>query len=265
MAHKGVAKHGISIRLACEVYGISETCYRYQAKLDGENAIIADWLLKLTQAHKRWGFGLCFLYLRNVKGYTWNHKRVYRIYRELELNLRIRPKRRIKRDYPGELAVPTAPNQVWSMDFMSDQLVSGKTLRTFNVIDDYNREGLGIEVDLSLPAARVIRALEQIIEWRGRPAALRCDNGPEYLSQTLVEWANKQRITLMYIQPGKPTQNAYVERFNRTVRHEWLDLHEFTSVAHAQLLATQWLWEYNNERPNMAIGGVPPAQLLQVG
>ena len=176
MARKGVAKHGISIRLACVVYGISETCYRYQAKLSGENALVADWLLRLTQTHKRWGFGLCFLYLRNVKGYTWNHKRVYRIYRELELNLRIKPRRRIQRDYPGELDVPTAPNQVWSMDFMSDQLVSGKTFRTFNVIDDYNREGLGIEVDLSSPAQRVIRALDQIIEWRGKPAATRCDN-----------------------------------------------------------------------------------------
>jgi|TARA_R110000796_G_C14486754_1_gene427311 putative transposase len=265
MAMKGVAKHGISVRLACVVYGISETCYRYQAKLSGENALIADWLLKLTQAHKRWGFGLCFLYLRNVKGYAWNHKRVYRIYRELELNLRIKPRRRIKRGYPGELAVPTAPNQVWSMDFMGDQLVSGKSLRTFNVLDDYNREGLGIEVDLSLPAQRVIRALDQIIEWRGKPAALRCDNGPEYISQALVEWANRQRITLIYIQPGKPTQNAYIERFNRTARHEWLDLHEFTSVAHAQLLATQWLWHYNHERPNSAIGGVPPARLLQTG
>ncbi len=263
MAKKAVVDRGISVRLACVVFGISETCYRYQAKLDGENAQIADWLLRLTQAHKRWGFGLCFLYLRNVKGYGWNHKRVYRIYRELELNLRIKPKRRIKREYPGELVVPTAVNQVWSMDFMSDQLMDGRSLRTFNIIDDYNREGLGIEVDLSLPSARVVRALEQIIEWRGKPAAIRCDNGPEYIAQTLVEWANRQQITLMYIQPGKPTQNAYIERFNRTVRHEWLDLHQFTSVAHAQLLATQWLWEYNNERPNTAIGGVPPAQLLQ--
>ena len=263
MAMKGVAKHGISIRQACVVYSISVTCYRYQAKLDGENAHVADWLLRLTQTHRRWGFGLCFLYLRNVKRFPWNHKRVYRIYRELELNLRIKPRSRIKRVYPGELDVPTAKNQVWSMDFMSDQLVSGKTFRTFNVIDDYNREGLGIEVDLSLPAVRVIRALEQIIEWRGKPAALRCDNGPEYISQALTEWATNNQITMIYIQPGKPTQNAYIERFNRTARHEWLDLHEFTSVAHAQLLATQWLWQYNNERSNTAIGGIPPRQLLQ--
>lgn len=263
MAQKAVDRGGISIRLACVTFGISQTCYRYQAKLDGENALIADSLLRITQAHRRWGFGLCFLYLRNVKGYGWNHKRVYRIYRELELNLRIKPRRRIKRMYPGELSVPTAQNQVWSMDFMSDQLKDGRSLRTFNVIDDYNREGLGIEVGLSLPSARVIRALEQVIEWRGKPASIRCDNGPEYISQMLVEWANRHRITLLYIQPGKPTQNAYIERFNRTARHEWLDLHQFTSVAHAQLLATQWLWEYNNERPNTAIGGVPPVQLLR--
>lgn len=186
MAKKAIERGGVSIRLACIAFGISETCYRYEPKLCIDNQQIADWLLRLTTTHKRWGFGLCFLYLRNVKGYRWNHKRVYRIYRELELNLRIKPRRRIKRDYPGDLDVPTAPNQVWSMDFMSDQLTSGKALRTFNVMDDYNREGLGIEVDLSLPSARVVRALNQIIEWRGKPAALRCDNGPEYLSQTLV-------------------------------------------------------------------------------
>jgi putative transposase len=245
------------------IFGISETCYRYEAQLSSENQQIADWLLRLTTTHKRWGFGLCFLYLRNVKGFGWNHKRVYRIYRELELNLRIKPKRRLQRDYSGELDVPIAPNQVWSMDFMSDQLVSGKTFRTFNVIDDYNREGLGIEVDLSLPFVRVIRALEQMIQWRGKPAALCCDNGPEYLSQMLVDWASRYHITLLYIQPGKPTQNAYIERFNRTARHEWLDMHQFESIAHAQLLATQWLWHYNNERPNMAIGGIPPRKLLQ--
>lgn len=121
---------------------------------------------------------------------------------------------------------------------------------------------MGIEVDFSLPAARVIRSLEQAIEWRGKPAALRCDNGPEYVSETLVEWANKQQITLLYIQPGKPTQNAYIERFNRTARHEWLDLHRFDSLDQARQLATQWIWEYNNVRPNTAIGGVPPRRLM---
>ena len=159
-----VKNHGISIRFACVCLGVSESCYYYEPKLSSENEKIADWLLRLTTTHKRWGFGLCFLYLRNVKGYGWNHKRVYRIYRELELNLRIKPKRRIKRDKPDALSVPIAVNQVWSIDFMSDALADGRLLRTFNVLDDYIREGLGIEVDLSLPSARIIRALDRIIE-----------------------------------------------------------------------------------------------------
>jgi putative transposase len=254
-----VARDGISIRLACITFGISQTCYRYQPKLDGENAVIADWLLRLTQTHKRWGFGLCFMYLRNTQGHGWNHKRVYRIYCELELNMRIKPKHRIHRDKPDALSVPTAPNQVWSMDFMADSLADGKRIRTFNLIDDYNREGLTIDVDFSLPSARVIRALEQVIEWRGKPSAIRCDNGPEYISGEIINWANKQQITMLYIQPGKPTQNAYIERFNRTARHEWLDMHSFNNLEHAQLLATQWLWTYNHERPHSAIGGIPPA------
>jgi len=262
MAQQAVVRYGVSIRLACVSLGISETCFRYQPKLSSENMLIADWLLRLTQAHKRWGFGLCFMYLRNVKGYDWNHKRVYRIYRELELNLRIKPRRRIKRGRPDELSVPTSINQVWSMDFMSDSLANGSKLRTFNVMDDYNREGLAIEVDQSLPSTRVIRALEQVIEWRGKPAALRCDNGPEYISGEMVNWANQNQITLLYIQPGKPTQNAYIERFNRTARHEWLDMHIFNSIEHAQLLATRWLWTYNNERPHSAIDGITPIMKL---
>lgn len=259
MAKAAMKEHRLSIRLACDCFGVSESGYRYKAKNNVENQHIANWLLRLTQTHKRWGFGLCFLYLRNVKGFVWNHKRVYRIYKELELNLRIKPRRRIKRDRPDPLGETTAINQVWSMDFMSDSLADGRTLRTFNVLDDYNREGLGIEVDLSLTSSRVVRSLENIIEWRGMPAAIRCDNGPEYLSQTLIEWANKNHITLLFIQPGKPTQNAYVERFNRTVRHEWLDLHDFVSVEQAQALGTEWLWIYNNVRPNTAVGGYPPA------
>jgi putative transposase len=259
-----VIERQFSIRLACVCVDISESGYRYIPKLSNENEIIADWLMRLTQTHKQWGFGLCFLYLRNVKGFGWNHKRVYRIYRELELNLRIKPRKRLKRDKPDALSVPIAKNQVWSMDFMSDSLADGRSLRTFNVIDDYNREGLAIDVDLSMPSVRVIRSLEQIIEWRGKPSAIRCDNGPEYISNVLVSWANMQQITLLYIQPGKPTQNAYVERFNRTARQEWLSMHMFDSVEHAQELATKWLWLYNNERPNTTVGGIPPTAVLQV-
>jgi len=132
-------------------------------------------------------------------------------------------------------------------------------------MDDYNRVGLGlgIEVDFSLPSLRVIHSFERIIEWCGKPLALRCDNGPEYISQRLIDCANNKQITLLYIQPGKPTQNAYLERFNRTVRYEWLDMYSFNSIEQAQLLATQWLWSYNNERLHTAIGGIPPWKLLE--
>jgi putative transposase len=132
-------------------------------------------------------------------------------------------------------------------------LADGSSFRTFNVLDDYNREGLGIEVDKSLPSLRVIRALDQVIEWRGKPRAIRCDNGPEYVSGQLMEWAQQRGILLQYIQPGKPQQKVYVERYNRTVRHEWLDQHLFESIQHAQETATEWLRRYNNERPNMAL------------
>lgn len=176
MARWAVENGRTSIRHACQTFALSETGYRYQAKASAENARIADWLVRLTTAYRDWGFGLCFLHLRNVKGYGWNHKRVYRIYRELELNLRIKPKKRLVRERPEPLSVPDTINQVWSMDFMHDQLSDGRSFRLFNVLDDFNREGLGIEVDLSLPAVRVIRALEQIIEWRGKPQAIRCDN-----------------------------------------------------------------------------------------
>ena len=164
-----VDDRNISIRLACLIFNISITCYYYQPKTADETDQIAKLLTDLTSSHKNWGFKLCFLYLRNVLGLPYNHKRVYRIYRELELNLRIKPKRRIKRDKPQKLAVPTCINQSWSMDFMHDALTDGRAIRLFNVIDDHNREALTIEVDFSLPAQRVIRSLNQLIEYRGKP------------------------------------------------------------------------------------------------
>lgn len=182
MAKEAVEQGKASIRQACLIFGVSETCYRYQPLLSDENAEIADWLIRLTHNQRNWGFGLCFLFLRNVKGFQWNHKRVYRIYRELELNLRIKPKKRLIRKKPVPLAVPESINQSWSMDFMHDQMADGRTYRLFNVIDDFNREGLTVEVDFSLPAERVRRSLNQLIEWRGKPKQIRCDNGPEYIS-----------------------------------------------------------------------------------
>lgn len=262
MAQAAVASGRTTVRHACDTFAVSQTCYRYRPGLVSENEVIADWLVRLTHNQRNWGFGMCFLHLRNVKRFGWNHKRVYRIYRELELNLRIKPRQRIVRDKPEPLAVPATINQTWSMDFMHDQLSDGRNFRLFNVLDDFNREGLGIEVDLSLPAPRVIRALDQIIEWRGRPMMIRCDNGPEYLSHALQAWAAQRGIGLQYIQPGKPQQNAYIERFNRTVRYDWLAQFLFSSIEEVQESATRWLWTYNHERPNMALGGITPMQKL---
>ena len=262
LAQQAVSNNAVSIRLACQAFSISETCYRYQPLLSSENKKIADRLINLTEKESDWGFGLCFDYLRNVKGFKWNHKRVYRIYCELALNLRIKPRRRLKRNKPEPLKEPTKTNQVWSMDFMHDQLEDGRSYRLFNVIDDFNREGLAIDVDFSLPAARVIRSLDQVIEWRGKPKQLRCDNGPEYISGLLATWAENRGIELAFIQPGNPQQNAYVERYNRTVRYDWLSQYIFCSIAEVQEHATCWLWTYNNERPNMAIGGITPKQKL---
>lgn len=262
MAKRAVQERNISIRLACELYQISQTCYRYEAQLNAENEQIANWLIRLTDNNRSWGFGLCYLFLRNVKGYRWNHKRVYRIYKELELNLRIKPRKRLIREAPEALNVPDSINQIWSMDFMHDQLQNGRSFRLFNVIDDFNREALGIEVDFSLPSERVIRALNQIIEWRGKPKAIRCDNGPEYVSGKLIAWAEAQQIRIEYIQPGKPQQNAYVERFNRTVRYEWLSQYYWENLEEVRLFATNWMYDYNHNRPNMALGGFTPKQRL---
>ncbi len=211
MAQKAVNEKRISIRLACWMFSISETCYRYRAKLSSENAEIADWLIRLTHHQRNWGFGLCFLHLRNVKGFGWNHKRVYRIYRELELNLRIKPRKRLVREKPEPLVVPTAINVSWSMDFMHDQLDDGRSYRLFNVIDDYNREGLGIEVDLSLPSERVMRALDQIIEWLAPTCLFSKYYGPEYISATLGQQARDQ--TGLY-----PARQSTAERLYRALQ-----------------------------------------------
>ena len=262
MAKIAAETKGVTIELACKAFKISESCYRYEKKLNEENKKVEDWLLRLTDNNRNWGFGLCYLYLRNVKGFKWNHKRIYRIYKELELNLRIKPRKRLNREKPEALSVPEAINQVWSMDFMHDQLETGRSFRLLNVIDDFNREALGIEIDFSLSSLRVIRALEQIISWRGKPKVIRCDNGPEYISYAIQTWAESKHIKIEYIQPGNPQQNAYVERFNKTVHYVWLSQYYWKDLAEVQLFATKWMWSYNHERPNVALGGFTPKQHL---
>ncbi len=155
------------MRLACQIFTVSETCYCYEAKRNADNEQIANWLLRLTDNHRNWGFGLCYLCLRNVKGFVWNHKRAYRIYNE-PAQPTDQAQKTIKPRKTRALTASEEINQVWSMDFMRDQLSDGRTFRVLNVIDDYNREVLGIDIDFSLASERVVRALKQIIKWCGR-------------------------------------------------------------------------------------------------
>lgn len=237
---------------------MSRCAYRHQPKKSTDEPIVQE-LRQLADKQPRWGCGKMSDYLRN-QGKPWNHKRIRRVYRAMALHLKRKPKKRLPARTAQPLAVPRQRNQTWSLDFMSDALSNGRTFRTLNVIDDYNREALWIEVDTSLPAERVVRVLEQLLEWRGKPACIRMDNGPELISQRLESWAREQKIELLHIQPGKPAQNAYIERFNRTYREEVLDAYLFDDLQEVRHITERWLEEYNTIRPHEALQGLPPRQ-----
>ena len=177
--------------------------------------------------------------------------------------MRRKAKRRLPNKNPLPISVPESINQCWFIDFMSDSLYCGRKYRTFNVVDDFNREALAIEVDLNLPAARVIRVLDRIASWRGYPAKLRMDNGPEFISVKLADWAEYHDVELEFIQPGKPFQNSYVERFNRTFRNEVLDRHLFFSLSEVREEADRWMVEYNIERPHDSLGKMTPEEYAE--
>ena len=158
--------------------------------------------------------------------------------------------------------VPLRPNEIWSADFMSDALWSGQRFRTFNVLDDFNREALGIGIDTSLPAPRIVRALDQLLEIRGKPQVLRSDNGPEFISEALARWARRHGVELRFIQPGKPMQNGYVERFNRTYREEVLNCYVFETLGEVRRMTDEWLPRYDEQRPHESLGNLSPRQYL---
>lgn len=181
----------------------------------------------------------------------------------MALHLKRKPKKRLPARAAQTLVVPLQANQTWSLDFMSDALSTGRAFRTLNGIDDYNREALWIEVDTSLPAEQVVRVLEQLLDWRGKPARIRMDNGPELISQRLASWAQEKHIELLHIQPGKPAQNAYIERFNRTYREGVLDAYLFDDLEEVRLLTESWLEDYNTIRPHEALRGLSPRQFAR--
>lgn len=243
---------------------VSRTTCQYKAKSKDDSELQSA-LTTLTSKHAAIGYWQCCYRLWN-KGYKWNHKRIYRVYTDMKLNIRRRAKKRLPERVKQSLSVPTAPNQVWSIDFMSDRLVDGGKFRLFNVMDDFNRESLAIEVDSSLPSLRVIRVLERLIVQRGCPANIRCDNGPEFISHKLEDWCNhkSRQISLQFIQPGKPMQNAYIERKNGSIRRELLNAYLFYRLAEVRALSEDWRIDYNTERPHKSLGYLSPLKYAEL-
>ena len=184
---------------------------------------------------------------------------MYRVYKAMKLNLPRRRKRRLPKRVQVPMAVEARANAQWSMDFMSDTLYHGRRFRTLNILDEGVREALDIVIDTSIPGARVVRTLDRLVQWRGKPDAIRLDNGPEYLSEVFAGWCRDRGIRLNYIQPGKPNQNAFIERFNRTYRYEVLDAYVFESLHQVREITRRWIAEYNEERPHDSLGRIPPA------
>jgi len=251
-------EHGFSERRACKALQLSRSSNRYEAKPRNDHEVI-EVLLKLAHAHPDLGFGKLFDRLRRL-GHRWNHKRVYRIYCMLKLNKRRRGKKRLPTRNPMPLVASSIMNGCWSIDFMSDALWCGRRFRTFNVIDDFNREVLAIEVDLNLPAVRVTRTLERIATWRGYPEKIRMDNGPEFISITMAAWAEEHDVELEFIKPGRPMQNGFVERFNRTYRQAVLDMYVFQTLSEVREITDKWVQDYNEERPHDSLGKLTPKE-----
>jgi putative transposase len=253
-------EHGLAVQRACGAVRLSRAAYYRPppetARLMRDQPVI-DALQAVAQEHTRWGFWKCYDRLR-LDGHWWNHKRLHRVYCALRLNIPRRTRRRVPRRLLQPLVAPEALNTSWALDFMVDTLYDGRRFRTLNVIDESNREGLAIEIGMTLPSLRVIAVLEELIAVHGAPRQIRVDNGPELTSLALTAWCELRGIELRYIQPGKPAQNAFIERFNRTYRTEILDAYVFASVTEVRELTTDWLHTYNTQRPHDSLGHVPP-------
>ena len=251
-------EHELSISRSCEMVQLSRsTFYRPVRDWRERDTEVIDALNKVIERRPRWGFWTCFYHLR-WKGKAWNHKKVYRVYCKMGLNLKRRTKKRIPNRERTPLEVASKPNASWGIDFMHDTLDNGRCFRTFNVLDEGVRECLAIEVDTSLPAARGIRGLTRLKEWRGLPKQIRLDNGPEFIAHKLIDWAEEHNVHLAHIQPGKPTQTAFTERFKKTYREEVLSAHLFHSLEEVRDITWWWMMDYNEERPHTATNRVPP-------
>jgi putative transposase len=257
-----VADHQLSVVRACQLVDLARAVF-YRPPVDqcDRDAAVIEALTAVAAAYPRWGMWKCFDRLR-LDGHPWNWKRVHRVYCALRLNLPRRTRKRLTTRAVLPLDAPARLNHTWALDFMSDMLYDGRRFRTLNVLDEGNRECLAIEVGTSLPSARVTAVLDQLLVLHGAPTTVRCDNGPELVSRTLTTWCERHGVRLQHIQPGKPNQNAYIERFNRTYRREVLDACIFGSLADVREETERWLAIYNTQRPHDSLGGVPPLTFL---
>lgn len=234
----------------------------YYEKKPKDDTEVENALNALVEKFPRNGFWLLFNRLRK-QGFIWNHKRVYRVYKAMGLNIKRRTKKRIPQRIKQPLQDLYEPNEQWSMDFMSDTLYGGRRYRILNIMDEFNRELIEFEVATSLPAVKVIEALQRAVDFRGKPQSIRVDNGPEFISHKLEQWCYIHSIELKFIQPGKPTQNSRVERFNGSMRREFFNVYLFDTLDEVKVMAKEWITDYNNHRPHTVLGKLSPIEYLQ--
>jgi putative transposase len=250
--------HELSQRRACGLIGITRRGLK-RAPREDRNRGLRQRLRELAEERRRWGCPLLYLMLRR-EGWRANHKRVERLYREEGLSLRRRRRRKRRSHLRVARERPVAANQTWAVDFIHDSLISGRHFRAFAVLDQWSRESLAIEVDLSLTGERVTRVLERLRITRGLPLAIQADNGPELRGRMLDQWAYEHGVRLQFIEPGKPVQNAHIESFNARLRDECLNEHVFVSLDDARHKIETWRIQYNRERPHSSLGNLTPEE-----
>ncbi len=253
--------HGFSERRACAVVRQKRSSQRYQSRRSDED--LRERLKRLAAERQRFGYRRLAIMLKR-EGMTCNIKRVYRVYRETGLAVRRRKGRKRALGTRLPLPRPDRINQIWSLDFVSDALACGRKIRLLGVMDQCSREGLALTVDTSLPGTRVVRELDRLVAQQGRsPQCIVSDNGPELTSQIVLRWAQERGIDWHYITAGKPQENGFTESLNGKIRDEFLNEHWFTTLAEAQRLAAEWLYDYNHVRPHSSLNYLTPMEFVQ--